>query len=397
MKNRLHQLRQILKNKQLDGLLITHDPNIHYLTGFPAKESWLLVGLKGVFYITDFRYMLEAQKGVKGARVVQYTGSLTEKLFECVKAQKIKRLAFEENHVSFQLWRRLREETPKGCTLLNTLNLVESLRERKEEEEIRRIKAALKVHEASFRYLKRIVRPGLTELEIVLKLEQFVKSRGVGFSFDPIVASGPNSCFPHAKVTQRRVRPNDVVLIDWGIDHFGYKSDLTRMFFLGRIPKLIQTVNDTVVQAQQKAIDFIRADVPIAQVDYQARNYLKGHKIFFDGRPFILTSEARKDLNRSFSPSGFRMSPSTRKTAKGLNYLEGHQLAKYFGHALGHGVGLEIHESPRISQRNNDLLSEGMVITVEPAVYIPNKFGIRIEDMVLVREKKAEVLSAHIY
>src|SRR6185295_16290752 len=138
------------------------------------------------------------------------------------------------------------EEPPRGCKLVNTQNLVESLRECKEEAEIRQIKAALKVHEASFQYLRKTVRPGLTELEIALKLEQFVKSRGVGFSFDPIVASGPNSCFPHAQVTRRRVRVNDVVLVDWGIDHFGDKSDLTRMFFLGRIPKLIQSFNDTV-------------------------------------------------------------------------------------------------------------------------------------------------------
>src|SRR6185503_6767371 len=209
-----------------------------YLTDFPAKESWLLVGLKEVFYITDFRYMLEAQKGVQGVRVIQHTNSLPEKLFELVIQQKMKRVGFEAPYVSYQLWRRLRHLCPNGCKLLNTQHLVESLRECKEAEEIAKVKAALDIHEASFRYLKKVVQPGLTELAIALKLEQFVKSRAAGFSFDPIVASGPNSCFPHAKVTQRRVASNEIVLIDWGIDLQGYKSDLTRMFFLGRIPKL---------------------------------------------------------------------------------------------------------------------------------------------------------------
>jgi Xaa-Pro aminopeptidase len=262
----------------------------------------------------------------------------------------VRRLGFEEDHCTVRQLKLLRKNAPAGIRLIGARHLVEALRECKQAEEIRHIKKALAVHEASFRYLKNVVRPGLSEHEVFLKLERFVKERGCGFSFEPIVASGPNSCFPHARVTKRVIRANDIVLIDWGIDHKGYKSDLTRMFFLGRIPKLIRTVNDTVIAAQKKAIERIRHDVPIAQVDYQARNYLQKHG-----------------------------------------------LARFFGHSLGHGVGLEIHESPRVSQFNKGRLKEGMIITVEPGVYLPGRFGIRIEDMVLVTKKGAQVLSGHIY
>jgi len=334
----------------LDALLVSHQPNIRYLTGFPAEESWLLVGLNKVFYITDSRYTLQARKGLKGIPTVQYGPSFFVTLFELVKKNRLKRLGFEERYCSVAQLKLLKKHGPSGIKLIGLERLVERLREVKELEELENIQKALKVHEESYRYLRRILRPGLSEYDVFLKLERFVKARGCGFSFDPIVASGSNSCFPHAKVTQRRIRSNDIVLIDWGIDYKGYKSDLTRMFFLGKIPKLIRTVNDTVIAAQQKAIEFIKPNVPIAQVDYQARNY-----------------------------------------------LEKQRLAKFFGHSLGHGVGLEIHEDPRVSQNNKAKLQEGMVITVEPAVYIPNKFGIRIEDMVLVTKKGAKVLSGHIY
>jgi len=177
----------------------------------------------------------------------------------------------------------------------------------------------------------------------MLRLE---KLRGAGFSFAPIVASGPNSYYPHASVTDRKIRKNELVLIDMGIDLGGYKSDLTRMFFLGKIPKLVGQVNELVRVAQKKAIEKIKAGVSIAEIDDQARNYLAKQR-----------------------------------------------LAKYFGHAIGHGIGLEIHENPRMSHENKSLLKEGMVITIEPAVYIPNKFGIRKEEMVLVKKEGCEVIS----
>jgi len=343
---RIRQLRSAFTKQNIDAFLVQSDVNITYLTGFPASESWLFITPKKIYYITDFRYILEARKGLKGIAVKQYTKSIYETLFSIVKDKKIKRIGIDERHVILAQYKILTRKCPKGVKLVKADNLVEHLRAIKDAGEIAKIKKALRIHKQAHQFLKKIIKPKISEKEVLLKLTNFVKSKGVEFSFDPIVACGPNSAYPHAKITDRKIRMNEPVLIDMGIDVEGYKSDLTRMFFLGKIPELVRRVHDHVNRAQKVAISKIQAGISIAAVDFEARNY-----------------------------------------------LESQGLAKYFGHALGHGVGLDIHEDPRLAQSNSEVLREGMVITVEPAVYIPNKFGIRIEDMVLVTKKGCKVLS----
>jgi len=350
MNARIKQLRTILHQHKIDALLITKDVNITYLTDFPACESWLVVGPRSACYITDFRYILEAQKGLKDINIQSCTKSIYETLFKVIGRMNVKRVGIDEQHLALSQYRMMERQCPKGVRFVKANNLVEHLREMKDAYEIKKIKKALKIHKQAHGYLKRVIKPNISEKEVLLRLENFVKSRDAGFSFDPIIASGPNSCYPHAKVTGRKIRANESVLIDMGIDVEGYKSDLTRMFFLGKISALIRHVDDVVSEAQQRAIAQIRAGISSAEIDQEARNYLAKHK-----------------------------------------------LAKYFGHALGHGVGLEVHESPRLAQNNSSILKEGMVITVEPAVYIPGKFGIRIEDMVLVKKKDCEILSDDIH
>ena len=339
-----------LKSNQLDAFLVSHDANIRYLTGFPASESWLLALQKKSFYITDFRYVEEAKKGLpKSVTVKRYEKSVFKTIFELAQDHKIKNLGFDDRHVSLSFFKKLQKECLKGIKLIAKNGLVENLRQVKTPQEISYIRKALQIHAEAYQYLRPFIKPGVSEKELFDKLEAFVKAKGAGFSFNPIIASGPNSALPHAKVTDRRFQRNDLVLIDMGIDYKGYKSDLTRMFFLGKIPQLVRDVNAKVKSAQLQAIKKIRAGVKASDVDHEARNYLaKNH------------------------------------------------LAKYFGHSLGHGVGLEIHEDPRLSSLNTAALQENMVITVEPAVYIPNKFGIRIEDMVIVTKTGCEVLSGYI-
>jgi len=334
----------------IGAFLVTKDININYLTGFPACEAWLLVGPRQAFYITDFRYIQEAKDGLKGISVRRYERSIYETAFSLIQGMNVKQVGIDAHHLTLAQYQMMERKRPKGIRLVRTNGLVEKLREVKGEDEIHKIRKALMVHREAHDFLKKIVRPGMSEKEALLKLEYFVKSKGAGFSFDPIIASGANSSYPHAKVTGRKIAKHQPLLIDMGIDVEGYKSDLTRMFFLGRIPPLIKQVNDAVFEAQQRAIAKIKAGILASEVDYQARNYLAKNR-----------------------------------------------LAKYFGHALGHGVGLEIHEGPRLAQNNHSVLKEGMVITVEPAVYIPGKFGIRIEDMVLVRKNDCEILSDDIH
>lgn len=346
MNPRIKQLVAAFPTHSIDAFLVTQDTNIRYLTQFPASESWLLVGKHKSFYITDFRYILEARKGLKGVSVARYAKNRNETLVQTAQAQGIRRLGFDPNHITLAQYQALRKHCPSSIHLVAVQHPVETLRETKDAGEIRHIRQALVIHKKAYQLVSRFIRPGISERDILLRLENFVRKEGVGFSFPPIVASGPNSCYPHAKVTGRKLCSSDVVLVDIGMEVKGYKSDLTRMFFLGRIPPIVQRVNEAVATAQRMAIAKVRSGVPVAELDLAVRNSL---------------------------------------AQKGL--------AKYFGHALGHGVGLDIHESPRLSQSNPAILKAGMVITIEPAVYIPQRFGVRIEDMVLVTPKGCEVLS----
>lgn len=347
MNNRLKELCALLKKNNIDGILITKDINIAYLIDFPASESWLFITLKSMHYITDFRYIEEAQKGLNSSiKLIQFSKSHYDELFKLIEKYKLKRIGFDENETSVTQHKRLNKLCPKGVKMVGANGFVETLREVKDTHEVNQIKKALKIHHQALLYLKKIIKSGATEKEIFLKLEKFVKSKDAGFSFDPIIASGPNSALPHAHVTNRKFRTNEIVLLDMGIDYKGYKSDLTRIFFLGRISQSIREVYDSVDRAKKEAIKCIRAGVSCRKIDEVARKVLK-----------------ENDLD------------------------------KYFGHSLGHGVGLEIHEDPRLSQGSADILKEGMIVTVEPGVYLAGKFGVRLEDMVLVTKKGCKVLS----
>ena len=350
MNLRIKQLTAAFCRQKIDALLVTKDLDITYLTGFRACESWLLVGPRRAWYITDSRYIHEAREGLKGIQVKRYTNSMAEALMDVVGKTRFKRIGIDTRHLTLFQYRILDRWAPRGIRLVKADCLVEELRAVKDEDEIREIKKALGIHKQAHFYIKRNIRPNMRESDLLLRLERFVKSKGANFAFDPIIASGPNSCYPHAKVTERRIRADEPLLIDMGIDVDGYKSDLTRMVFLGKIPALVKQVHDAVYGAQRSAIAGIKAGVPAAEIDGLARNYLKRRR-----------------------------------------------LGKYFGHALGHGVGLEVHESPRLAHNSSSVLKEGMIVTVEPAVYIPGKFGIRIEDMVLVKKNDCEILSDDIH
>ena len=346
MNPRIQKLTSRFSNLGIDAFLVTKDVNITYLTEFNASESWLLVAPKQCFYITDFRYILEAEKGLKGIAIKKYDRSMNESVFELAKSLRLKRIGFDGRHLSLSAFRQIEKNCPKGIELIELCDVVESMREIKEKKEVDAIRGCLKLHHAAIKFLRQTIKPGLTEEDVLGTLEAFVKERRAGFSFPSIIASGPNSCFPHARVSRRKIKNNEPVLIDTGIDIKGYKSDLTRIVLLGRIPSLVCEVAEIVKDAQRKAIAVIKPRVPVAAADQEARNHFK-----------------RFDLEQ------------------------------YFGHSLGHGVGLEIHEGPRLSVKSPAIFKPGMVVTVEPAVYIPHKFGIRIEDMILVTDKGCEVLS----
>ncbi len=351
-KERVDRLRQAMRAEGLDGLIVAGPANIRYLTGLEAEDAWLLVAPRRLYYVTDSRYTLAVGRQLKSqdVEVVEYKKDPYQYIGRLLRARKTRWLGFDEREFSVAQYKRLDRQVPAMIRLKGVSGMVERLRLRKDKQELRLIRKALRIHARALGVLQESLRPGQAEREVLERLTVFIKKEKAGFSFPPIIASGRNSCFPHAKVTDRKIRANEPVLVDFGVQVRGYKSDLTRMFFLGRMTALVQRVCAHVREAQRRAIALAAPGVPVAELDRAARQYL-----------------AKQDL------------------------------ARWFGHALGHGVGLEIHEAPRLSQNSREVLQSGMVVTIEPGVYLPNRFGVRIEDMILITDKGCEVLSDNIH
>lgn len=343
---RLNKFVSRFDRLKVDGFLVTNTANIRYLTRYNAEAAWLLVFPKQAYYLTDGRFTLEAKKGLNGVPVVESTQPFLDPIERLLRRHRAKTIGFDAKHISLATFQKVKNGLPKGTRLVACNGVVETLRQVKEKEEIAQIRKALKINLAMMHFVAKILRPGLTEQQVKYRLDDFVRAQRAGHSFDPIVASGPNSAYPHACTTDRRLRKGEPVMVDAGIDLNGYKSDLTRMFFLGKMTTYFRKVHEAVAAAQQQAIRKIHPQIPASVVDQEARNYLQ---------------------------------------EKGL--------ARFFSHSLGHGVGLEVHEEPRISAKSKARLEPGMVFTVEPGVYLAGKFGVRIEDMVLVTEDGCEVLS----
>ena len=344
---RITRLKDTLDKEGIDSMILCHPANISYLTGFQTEESLLFVNKKGCLLITDFRYLSEYIKLLKNneIQIIEADKSFLPTLIKVIKKYKVKNLAFEQDYISFSQYQKLKSIFSKK--LIPTEEVVEEMRTVKDAREIKLIKKAISITLDTFKFIKRILKPGMSELELSAEIERYIRLKGANqTSFDMIVASGPNSSFPHAKRTNRIITENEPLLVDLGVDYKGYKSDLTRVFFLGKMSILFKRVYETVKAAQQKAKSLIQPGAPIDQIDKRVRRFI-----------------AKK---------GF---------------------GKCFRHSLGHGVGMEVHELPKINSRNTKILKQGMIFTLEPAIYIENKFGVRIEEMMLVTSNGAEVLS----
>lgn len=345
MMGRLERIKKILAEKNTDALIVLHPPNVSYLAGFTAEDSSLFITQDKAFLITDYRYSTEYTNLLQGSNVhiICIEKSFFNTLAIAAKDLRVGTCAFENSTIRLAAYQKLKKIF--GSRLIPTTGIVEGLRLIKDAEEESRLRQAAAITFRAFQFIKKTARPGMKELELAAEIERFIRLQGAqGASFDIIVASGPHSSFPHAKKTERSIRASEPLLIDMGVDYKGYKSDLTRVFFLGRMNPLFKKVQSVVKAAQEKAIQLIRPGVPMGAVDAAARQYI---------------------------------------TSKGFGDC--------FKHSLGHGVGREVHELPRIAPGNKTKLKQGMIFTVEPAVYLDNEFGVRIEDMVKVTAKGSEV------
>ncbi|PIQ87660.1 MAG: Xaa-Pro dipeptidase [Candidatus Omnitrophica bacterium CG11_big_fil_rev_8_21_14_0_20_43_6] len=352
MNSRLKSILAQLKPRGLDGLLVSLPANISYLTESLSRDSYLLVSPKQNIYFTDSRYTEEAKVFLKdNAELKECNGFVFKHIAETILSLGLKKIGFEERYLPFAEFAKVKEYTGGKFDLIPTHSIIEDKRQVKDSREIVKLRQATRITALALEHIKQFIVPGVKELEIVAEFERFIRYQGArGSAFDIIVASGPNSSQPHHLSGQRKLKNNEPVLIDLGVDYQGYKSDLTRVFFLGKINILVRKVYDIVLKAQELAIKRIRPGAEMAEIDRVARDYI---------------------------------------AAQGYGSC--------FTHNLGHGFGLEVHEAPHISGREASSIKPGMTFTVEPGIYLAGKFGIRIEDMVLITTKGCEVISGSRY
>jgi Xaa-Pro aminopeptidase len=347
VKSRIRKVVRALAKHKVDALLVSRPTNVRYLTGFVSSNAFLVVTAAGhSVFLTDARYIEAAEKRIEVEAVVQ----LGRDAFQCVKdalrGRGVRRLGFETDHLSHaQASRLIAALGARRCKPVG--DLVEIIRAVKDPGEIAAIRRAVHLSERGFRHIVPLLQPGVREREIAIELEFFFMANGAdGFAFEPIVAFGPHAAVPHHDTGSRRLRETDVVLIDWGAKVKGYSSDLTRTLLPPRMPRQTRDIYRVVLEAQRAAIDRIRPGVKFATPDKAARAVIDG--------------------------AGY---------------------GERFTHSLGHGIGLDVHEPPTLAGRVEGVLKPGMVVTVEPGIYLPGTLGVRIEDDVLVTAGGHEVLS----
>jgi Xaa-Pro aminopeptidase len=348
--NRLQKLRQELVVQEVDALLISQPENRYYLSGFDGSSGFLLITPQNAILATDFRYLEQVKIQAPDYEIFQITNSMADWLSRLAAELNFTRLGFEAGHITFATYQQLTDILSRAESQLELVpidGLVESLRARKEPEEIELITKAVQIADNAFEYIKDIIHVGMTEKELAWEIEKFLRERGSeAMPFDIIVASGPKAAMPHAKPSSRTIDSGEPVIIDIGARCGGYSSDLTRTMCLGISDDTFNKVYDTVLRAQQTALTTIEAGMTGEQADGLARAVIE--------------------------QAGY---------------------GEAFGHALGHGIGLASHEQPRLGPKSSEHLVDGMVFTIEPGIYLVGWGGVRIEDDIVMERGKARTIS----
>jgi Xaa-Pro aminopeptidase len=334
-----------MRERGIDALLVTQRENVRYVTGFSGSAGCVLVTGKRPVLITDFRYQLQARSEAPNTTLLVQKKDLLTAIRDAADDVGATTLWFDNASLTVDRVFALRK---KGLRLKGVKDPVTQLRLCKDADELLRIRRAIERAETSFRELRRIIKPGISERELGLRLEWLMREKGARrAAFDIIVASGRNGAMPHASVSSRRLHAGDLVTFDFGAEAEGYFCDITRTVCVGTPTSRQRKIHELVLRAQRKAIDALREGVPCTIVDKAARDVI---------------------------------------TAAGYG--------GNFGHATGHGIGLMVHEAPSLSSLSKDRIKTGMVVTVEPGVYIPGWGGIRIEDMVLISDAGPQIMTS---
>lgn len=342
---KLTELRSALEANDLDAILITSSINRRYMTGFTGTAGVAIISRNDARFITDFRYTDQATEQAKHFQVVQHKQLIELEISDQLKEMKVNRLGFEKDHVTFNKYEKYKDVFE--AELIPVSGLVEALRLIKTNSELATMKKAAKIADDAFEHILGYIKPGVKEIDVSNELEFFMRKQGAtSSSFDIIVASGNRSALPHGVASEKLIQTGELVTLDYGALYQGYCSDITRTVAVGEINKDLQNIYDVVLEAQLRGVNGIKPGITGKEADAITRDYI---------------------------------------TEKGYG--------EYFGHSTGHGLGLEVHEDPGLSFRTEKKLVPGMVVTVEPGIYVPQVGGCRIEDDLVITESGNERLT----
>lgn len=340
--SRIDKVRSKLKELSVDAVLITETKNLFYLANFTGSAGVALITQDEAYFVTDFRYTEQAAEQAVGFKVVIHKQPMMAEINDILNANHISRLAIEANQMNVTTY--LHVKSLFTAEIVETQGLVEKIREIKEPEELELIKEACEITDQSFDHILKFIKPGITEIEVAHELEAFLKGKGASaMSFDTIVASGVRSSMPHGVASDKVIEEGDMITLDWGCYYKGYSSDMTRTIAVGSVKPELEKIYHIVLEAHERVNRQAKAGMTGKEIDALARDYITEH--------------------------GY---------------------GEYFGHSTGHGLGLDVHELPAISAKNDEAVKAGMVITNEPGIYIPGLGGVRIENDLIVTEDGVE-------
>lgn len=346
-RTRVSQFKQYLTRKNLDAFLVTDLSNLLYLIGYTGSNGILLIKTnksQPIFY-TDFRYQEQAHNEVYNCRIRITTRNLFTN-FPLEDISNVKTCGFDSNHLSYANYQTLKEQFKHKIKLIPIKDaFIEELRSIKSESEIAKIRKAVEVTDKTYAHIINMIKLNVTEKDLANEIDYQIKKEA-DLAFPTIVAFAERSALPHAKPTNRKLKKDDVILFDFGARYDNYCADMTRTLVWGKASSEVKGIYEIVLTAQKRAKENIRNNKLCADIDKSAREFIQ--------------------------KSGY---------------------GKYFGHGLGHGVGILVHEKPVLSEKSIEVLKSGQTVTIEPGIYLPNKFGIRIEDLVLVKSDCGEVLT----
>lgn len=344
-------LHNFLKNNGLDAMLLSSESNIRYFTSYTGfspleRDAFALISTKNIYLFTSPLYSAGVRKEIKNIEVIEHTGEMPflKNLEAIINKERLENVGFENDSVTVKEYLQLTSQITSRF-IAKDFSL---LRSKKTSDEIKLIQAACRIGDKAHNHIQHLLQPGITEIGLAWEMEKYIREQGGELAFPTIVAFSKNSAVPHHKASDLKLKSNDIALLDFGVKVNGYCSDMSRTLFVGKPTKKQASAYLAAKQAQQKAVDYLNSELGL-----KSKDGIKAAEVDKEARDYIIAQ-------------GYPSIP----------------------HSLGHGIGIAVHEAPRISPNSKDVLEEGMVFSIEPGIYLDEKFGIRIEDLYTIQNSK---------